>query len=154
MEAERGKERQEGKIGGTQLGKGRREGGEEGLWKVGEKEQWRINESQMHIARCCYKLLHVAGETDFLEDDAFAISQFHNHAQQLKGTNSGGPLDNQTWYTNGWPQKNASKVWFSYSHNCTLPSGAVFQLDRQNARQNIFLLATAHDCETSLFIIL
>ena len=45
MEAERRKERQEGKIGGTQLGKGRREGGEEGLWKVGEKEQWRINES-------------------------------------------------------------------------------------------------------------
>ena len=28
------------------------------------------------------------------------ISQFHNHAQYLKGKNSGGPLDNQTWYTN------------------------------------------------------
>ena len=26
------------------------------------------------------------------------LSQFHNHAQQLKVKNSGGPLDNQTWH--------------------------------------------------------
>ena len=32
----------------------------------------------------------------------FHMDQFHNHAQQLNvAKNCGGPLDNQTWYTNG-----------------------------------------------------
>ena len=46
----------------------------------------------------------------------------------------------------------ASKVWFSYSHNCTLTNGAVFHAVCQVwlswvARQNCSLLAAAYDCE-------
>ena len=48
----------------------------------------------------------------------------------------------------------AFKVWFSYSHNCTLVSGAVSILsakfDCPVAHQKFSLLATAHDCETGL----
>ena len=48
----------------------------------------------------------------------------------------------------------ASKVWFLYSHNCTLTSGTVFysvsQLDCLVARQNFSLLPMA-DCETCSF---
>ena len=52
------------------------------------------------------------------------LSQFHNHVQALKVNNSSGPLDNQTWHANGWPQQNLPK--FSYSHNSTLANRAVF----------------------------
>ena len=45
----------------------------------------------------------------------------------VKSKNSGRPLDNQTWQTNIWPQQKLP-IWFSYSHNCTLTSGAVFQV--------------------------
>ena len=40
------------------------------------------------------------------------ISQFHNHAQYLKVNNSGRPLDNQTWHTNGSPQQKLPKSGF------------------------------------------
>ena len=41
------------------------------------------------------------------------MSQFHNHAQYLKVTNSVGPLDNPTWQR--LPQKKKpSEVWFPY----------------------------------------
>ena len=38
------------------------------------------------------------------------------------------------------------KVWFSFSHNCTLDNGAVFY----SARQNFSLLANAHDYNTGI----
>ena len=48
----------------------------------------------------------------------------------------------------------ASKVWFSYSHNCTLANGTVSILsakfDCPVARQNFLLLAAAHYCKTGL----
>ena len=44
----------------------------------------------------------------------------------------------------------ASKVWFSYSYNCTLANGAVFHSVCPVARLNFSLLATAHDYETDL----
>ena len=37
-------------------------------------------------------------------------------SQSSSGKNSGGPLDNQTWYTNGWPQQKlhcVCQVWLS-----------------------------------------
>ena len=82
------------------------------------------------------------------EEYGYTISQFHNHAQWLKVRNSGGPLDNQTWHTNGWLLQNSSKVWFLYSHNCTLANGAVFhffpaKFDYPVACQKFSLLATA-----------
>ena len=59
--------------------------------------------------------------------------------------NSGGPLDNETWHTNGWQQSKASKVWFSYPHNCTLANRAVFhsvcQDDCPVAHQNCSLFS-------------
>ena len=39
-------------------------------------------------------------------------NKFHNHAQLLKVKTSGGPLDNQTWHTNGWPQQKLPKFGF------------------------------------------
>ena len=55
------------------------------------------------------------------------ISQFHNLEQSLKVKLSGGPLDNQTWHANGWLQQKLKKFdSVSYSHNCTLASGAFF----------------------------
>ena len=55
------------------------------------------------------------------------MTQFHNHVQWLKVKISGGPLDNQLGIPNGcMATTKASKVWFSYSHNCTLASGTVW----------------------------
>ena len=43
--------------------------------------------------------------------------------------NSGGPLDNQTWHTDNWPQRKLDKYqWLLYPHNYTSASGAVFIL--------------------------
>ena len=43
----------------------------------------------------------------------YSTSQFHSHAQSLKATHSGGPLDgNQTWQTDGWPQQKLPKFGF------------------------------------------
>ena len=47
----------------------------------------------------------------------------------------------------------ASKVWFSYSHNCTVYQSSIVSAksDCSVARQNTSsLLANAHDCETGL----
>ena len=48
----------------------------------------------------------------------------------------------------------ASKVWFSYSHNCTLANGIVFhsvcQVWLSSCPPEFSLLATAPDCETGL----
>ena len=51
-------------------------------------------------------------------------SQFHNHAQELKVKNSGGPALDLTYKR--LAATKASKVWFSYSHNCSFANGAVF----------------------------
>ena len=48
---------------------------------------------------------HSFGEMRGKERVLQPVSQFHNHAQWLKVKNSGGPLDSQTWHTNGWPQQ-------------------------------------------------
>ena len=82
------------------------------------------------------------------------ISQFHNHAQYLKGKNSGGPLDNQTWYTNSWPEQKLPEFG-SRTHTTSLRPMEQFSIlsakfDCPVSRQNISLLATAHDCETGL----
>ena len=47
------------------------------------------------------------------------ISQFHIHVQLLKMENSGGPLDNQTWHTDSWPQQKLPKFSF-HSHTTSL----------------------------------
>ena len=48
----------------------------------------------------------------------------------------------------------ASKVWFSYWHNCTVPmeqsSVLSAKFDCTVARQNFLLLASAHDYKTGL----
>ena len=75
------------------------------------------------------------------------LSQFHNHVQALKVNNSSGPLDNQTWYANGWPQQNLLK--FSYTHNSTLANLSA-KFDHPVACQNISLLAAVKDCESGL----
>ena len=36
------------------------------------------------------------------DQENILVNQFHNHAQQLKLKNPCGPLDNQTWGTNGF----------------------------------------------------
>ena len=41
------------------------------------------------------------------------IRQFHSHAQPPKVKHSGGPLNNQTWQTNGWPQQKLPEFGFS-----------------------------------------
>ena len=51
----------------------------------------------------------------------------------------------------------ASKVWFLYSHNCTLANGAVFPSDSAKfdcalAHQNVSFLAALNDCETYQFM--
>ena len=58
-----------------------------------------------------------------------SIRQFGNHAQLLKERNSGGPQHSQldVLYERLAATK-ASKVWFLYSHNCTLSNGAVFHV--------------------------
>ena len=93
----------------------------------------------------------------------------------------GGPLGQSNLAGKRLNATKASKVWFSYSHNWTSASGAVFYLvcqvlptlrfrthttalwpmqqssilsakfDCPVVRQSISLLATAHDCKTGLF---
>ena len=80
------------------------------------------------------------------------INQFHNHALKVK--NSGGPLDNQTWHTNNWPQLNFQNLVF-VQHTTALwaagqPSILSAKFDCPVALQNVSLLATVHDCETGL----
>ena len=82
-------------------------------------------------------------------------SQFHNHAQSLKVQLSGGPLDNQTWHINGWPQQKLPKFGCRTHTTALWPveqsSFLSAKFDRPVTRQNCSLLATAHDCETDLF---
>ena len=54
--------------------------------------------------------------------DRSAFSWVNKPISQSKVENSGGPLDNPTWHTMA-----GCNGWFSYSHNCTLYNGAVFQ---------------------------
>ena len=49
------------------------------------------------------------------------MSQFHNHAQSLKVKNSGGPLDNQTWHTDNWPQRKLDKYQWLLFYYLPLP---------------------------------
>ena len=68
---------------------------------------------------------------------------------------SGGPMDNQTWQTNGWPQQKLPKFGF-HTHTTALwpmeqSSILSAKFDCPGACQNISLLATAHDCETDLY---
>ena len=67
---------------------------------------------------------------------------------------SGGPLDNQTWQTEWKTAPLAKKQLYEYE-NQTLEafvaaSHLYVMFDCPVARQNVTLLATAHDCETSL----
>ena len=70
--------------------------------------------------------------------------------------NSGGFLDNQTWQI-AWKTAPLAKVQLCEYENQTLEA---FVADRRSyvkydcavARQNLSLLATAHDCETGLYI--
>ena len=55
--------------------------------------------------RCCSQKITVKIDTEI-------ISKFH----KTKVKNSGGPLDNQAWYT----ARKTSTLWVLYSHNCTL----------------------------------
>ena len=66
-----------------------------------------------------------------------------------------GPLDNQTWQTNVWPQQKLSKSFFYlYSHTALWPmeqsSIISAKFDCPVARQNVLLLTTAHDRESGL----
>ena len=80
------------------------------------------------------------------------ISQFHNHAQSLKVTNSGGPLDNQTWQTE-WKTAPLAKVQLCEYENQTLEafvadSRLSAKFDCPVAHQSFSLLSTAQDRET------
>ena len=52
--------------------------------------------------------------------------QFHKHAQKLRLKHSVGPLDNQTWNTNGWPIQKLPKFAFRTHTSALWPNGAVF----------------------------
>ena len=72
----------------------------------------------------------------------------------MKVNNSGGPLDNQTWQTE-WKTVPLAKVQLCEYENQTLEafvaaSCLYAKFDCPVARQNLSLLATAHDCETGL----
>ena len=54
------------------------------------------------------------------------IRQFHSHAQPPKVKHSGGPLNNQTWQTNGWPQQKLPEFGFSAHTLLGLPLISVF----------------------------
>ena len=65
---------------------------------------------------------------------------------------SGGPLDSQTWHTNGWSQQKLPKFGF-HTHTtalCPMEQSSILsaKFDCPVARKNFSLLATAHDCET------
>ena len=68
---------------------------------------------------------------------------------------SGGPLGNQTWQTE-WKTVPLAAVQLCEYENQTLEaflaaSRLYSKFDCPVARQNLLLLATAHDCETGLF---
>ena len=76
---------------------------------------------------------------------------------RYKWATFGGPLDNQTWQTE---RKTAplAKVQLCEYKNQTLEafvaaSRLSAKFDCPVARQNVSLLATAHDCETDLFAV-
>ena len=78
------------------------------------------------------------------------VSLFLDHAQQIKVKYSDGPLDSQTWQTE-WTVPPA-KVQLCESENQTLEAFVAdgrlsAKFDCPVARQNVSLLATAHDCE-------
>ena len=50
-----------------------------------------------------------------LKVDVDKLNKLDNHAQKLKVKNSSGPLDNQTWCINGWPQPKLRQFGF-YNH--------------------------------------
>ena len=82
------------------------------------------------------------------------ISQFHNHVQQRKVNNTGGPLDNQTWQRE-WKTAPLAKVQMCEYENQTLEtfvaaSRLYARFDCTVAHQNFPLLSTAHVCETGL----
>ena len=82
------------------------------------------------------------------------ISQFHNHAQQLKGRYSGGPLDNPTCQTE-WKTVPLTKVQLCEYTNLTLGAFVVTshlytKFDCLVVYQNLSLLATVRDCEIGL----
>ena len=82
------------------------------------------------------------------------MSHFHNHAQQIKVKNSGGPLDNQTWQTEGKTAPLAKVQLCEYKNQnlgiFVVVSHLNTKFDCSVARQNFSLLATAHDYETGL----
>ena len=80
------------------------------------------------------------------------MSHFHNHAQQIKVKNSGGPLDNQTWQTEGKTAPLAKVQLCEYKNQTLGVFVAVSHLytkfDCSVVRQNFSLLATVYDSET------
>ena len=84
----------------------------------------------------------------------YTVSQFHNHVQWLKVTNSGWSLDNQTWQKE-WKTAQLAKVQLCEYENQTLEAFVAAsclsaKFDCPMAHHNFSLLATAHDCETGL----
>ena len=85
------------------------------------------------------------------------MSQFHNHVQLLKMENSGGPLDNQTWHTDSWPQQKLPKFGVC-THTTSLwpmeqSSILSDKFDSPVAYQNFPLqLHNMHDSETTLLL--
>ena len=70
-----------------------------------------------------------------------------------KSENSGRPLDNETWHIDGWPQQKLNLPKFGFRTRATglWPMESFIQsakFDCPVARQNIWLLATAHDGES------
>ena len=64
--------------------------------------------------------------------------------------NSGGPMDNQTWHKNDWPPQKLPKFGFRTRTTALWPmeqsSILSAKFDCPVARQNLPLLAIAHDC--------
>ena len=93
--------------------------------------------------------LHLCVNT---EKPLLQTMQFHNHAQQLKVKNSGGPLDNQTWQTEGKTAPLAKVQLCEYKNQTLGVFVAVSHLytkfDCSVVRQNFSLLATVYDSET------
>ena len=92
-----------------------------------------------------------------IQNSSYRISQFHNHAQQLKVKIPGGPLDNQTWQTE-W--KTAPLAELQLCENKKTNFGS-FGCDQISFIQSLIvqwptrmyfqlLLATVHDCKTGL----
>ena len=80
------------------------------------------------------------------------MSQFHNHAQSLKVTDSGGPLDNQTWHTYKMAAHNKSftKSGFRTHTTALRPMEKSSMLSAESdcpmACQNAYFPGTVHDC--------